>query len=114
MVKKVSLLALVFIASFYSVSALGVEQYKGVDNMLLEAGRFGAVPFEHKKHHVAVKDCASCHDLFPKARGSISRLKSGGRLHRRQVMDQCTSCHFDRAQKGKKTGPTSCGGCHKG
>ncbi len=111
--KSASVLALVLVSIVCSAAVLAVELNQSVDEMVLKGGRFGNVPFGHKTHHAAINDCTMCHDLFPKARGSIARLKSEGRLYRRQVMNQCTSCHFDRAKKGKKTGPTRCGGCHR-
>ena len=95
-------------------NVLAQEVYKGPEKMVLDGGRFGDVPFVHKKHHEAVRDCNACHNLFQKTKGSIDQLKATGTLRRREVMDQCTACHFAKNKEGEKSGPTSCGGCHKG
>lgn len=112
--KRKSVPTFFLIAVLFSAAALAVEEYQGAEEMVLEGGRFGKVAFGHKRHQTALKACNVCHDLFPKTPGGIVRLKAEGRLYRRQVMNQCTSCHYERATKGKKTGPTSCGGCHRG
>ena len=110
---KLYVVLFVFVATFGG-AALAMDAYKGAENMVLHGGRFGEVPFAHKKHHEAVGNCNACHNLFPKAKGAISQLMEKGKLRSRQVMGQCTACHFDKNRKGEKSGPTSCGGCHRG
>ena len=102
------------LATLFGGSLLALETYKGPENMVLHGGRFGDVLFAHQKHHTAVGDCNACHNLFPKEKNSISQLKAKGKLRNREVMGQCTSCHFVKSKTGEKSGPTSCGGCHKG
>lgn len=99
--------------AIFGGTVLALDAYKGPENMVLQGGQFGDVPFAHKKHHTAVSDCNACHNLFPKAKDSISQLKAKGTLRSREVMGQCTTCHMAKARKGEKSGPTSCAGCHK-
>jgi hypothetical protein len=78
-----------------------------------------AVVFLHDKHTAALekqnKDCMTCHlsennRLGPK----FKRLKD---THKTEVMDifhtQCTACHREMAANDEKSGPVSCGDCHK-
>ncbi len=78
-----------------------------------------AVLFLHDKHTAALekknKDCATCHlsennRLVPK----FKRLKE---TNKTEVMDifhtQCITCHRETAVNGEKSGPVSCGDCHK-
>ncbi len=87
-------------------------------------GTFGklerpAVIFLHDKHTEALekqnKDCATCHltennRLVPK----FKRLNDNNKT---EVMDifhtQCIACHRETAADKKKSGPISCGACHK-
>ena len=89
-----------------------VENPKNAEKVL-SGGSFGDVPFAHKTHQAALDGCNVCHDLFPKASGAVDRLKQEGRLYGRQVMNQCTSCHLREKRKGRRSGSTSCGGCHR-
>jgi hypothetical protein len=108
------LFGVMVVVMIYTGTVLGVEVYKGAESMVLQGGRFGDVPFAHVKHHLAVEDCNACHNLFPKQKGSIDQLKASGQLRSQEVMGQCTSCHLTKDRKGKKSGPTSCSGCHSG
>jgi hypothetical protein len=80
--------------------------------MILDGGHFGNVDFPHKTHQDVLRDCNTCHYLYAQIPGSIVKLKSDGRIKSRQVMDECTACHFEHMKKSEKTGPTSCSGCH--
>lgn len=106
-------IALLLLVMAFATVVMASDEYKGAENLVLQGGQFGNIFFPHKKHHGVLNDCNLCHNLFPKIKGSIARLKAKGSLRRRQVMGQCTSCHFARLRKGQKAGPTSCGGCHK-
>ncbi len=77
------------------------------------------VVFLHDKHTAALekknKDCTTCHlsennRLAPK----FKRLKD---THKTEVMDifhtQCIACHRETAATREKSGPVSCGDCHK-
>lgn len=88
----------------------------GAENITLDAGKKAAVPFPHKRHQAIDSiTCNACHDLFPKALGSIADLKADGVLGRKQVMKAlCISCHKETAGAGKTSGPTSCRACHSG
>ena len=94
-------------------SAAAVGENKGVENLLLQGGNLGNVPFSHHMHQNALGDCKLCHNLFPQVSGSIDQLKTGGKLKKKAVMDQCQTCHKQRETKGEKTGPTKCAGCHR-
>jgi cytochrome c2 len=48
-----------------------------------------------------------------KSAGSIESLKVEGSLKKKATMDQCVDCHKNKEDKGEKSGPTSCKGCHK-
>jgi Rrf2 family protein len=78
-----------------------------------------AVIFLHDKHTAALekknKDCQTCHlsennRLIPK----FKRLKDTDKT---EVMDifhtQCIACHRETAANKEKSGPVSCGDCHK-
>jgi len=64
-------------------------------------------------HQDTLGDCNLCHNLFPKVAGSIESLKDKGSLKKKATMDQCVDCHKNKEDKDKKSGPTSCKGCHK-
>lgn len=111
---RTTLFFLAAMALAVCVNASGSGEPRGAANMVLPGGRFGDIPFPHKRHQAVLPKCTGCHDMFPKAPGAIASLKAQGKLARRQVMGLCTSCHFDRARRDQKAGPTRCGGCHKG
>ena len=43
----------------------------------------------------------------------IDKMKSEGKLQKKEVMNMCKGCHKDMAEKGQKAGPVSCKECHK-
>lgn len=80
-----------------------------------------AVQFLHDKHTEAVeklgKDCTACHlPEQDKNRLSIKymRLKD---TSKKQVMDiyhtNCVACHRENQSSKPKSGPVTCGGCHR-
>lgn len=89
------------------------EQKTGAENIILEGGDSGMVPFPHKIHQDNLKDCNICHELFGQELGIIEKLKSDERLKAKQIMNmQCLKCHRDTKRAGKASGPTSCATCH--
>ena len=107
-------LAWLIVVTFGALSfAASAEHRVGPEELILEGGAFGDVPFPHRAHQEKLVDCNTCHRLFPQEAGSIVALKESGKLKKRQVMNECTFCHYDRKKKGEKGGPTSCSGCHK-
>ena len=110
---RIRLAVFLIMGILLGTSAAAVGENKGVENVLLQAGKLGHVPFSHHMHQDALGDCKLCHDLFPQVAGSIDQLKAEGKLKNKAVMDQCQTCHRQRETKGEKTGPTKCGGCHR-
>lgn len=106
--------AMLFLAVNLSAAAPGAAD-NGAEDITLDAGSKGTVFFPHRRHQeTASITCQACHELFPKEPGSIVRLKSGGTLKPRQVMNSlCISCHRETATAGKPSGPRSCSTCHK-
>ena len=89
------------------------EQNTGPENIILEGGRPGNIPFSHHIHQNALSDCNYCHNLFPKISNSIEKLKAEGKLGKKEVMNNCSKCHKQKAENNEKAGPTNCMGCHK-
>jgi hypothetical protein len=99
-----------------AVGAPGVwaEQNKGAEQMVLDGGSSGPVPFAHHRHQAVVVQCAGCHDLFPQAKNSIATLIAQGQLANKQVMNKlCIQCHKAKKKAGEAGGPTSCTQCHR-
>lgn len=79
------------------------------------------VVFMHDAHTRALapkgKDCQSCHLTDEKGVRSLKfrRLLDSGR---REAMDayhvECISCHRETRSAGEKSGPETCGECHRG
>ena len=58
-------------------------------------------------------DCMVCHGLFPQEAGALDRLKGGGQLQEKQVMNKlCVKCHRENQKAQKATGPVTCKKCH--
>jgi hypothetical protein len=94
--------------------ALGVaSENKGTQDILLEGGKRGHVPFPHYRHQENLQDCQICHSVFEQKSGSIEKLKAQGNLKKKYVMNKlCTQCHKQTKKAGKKSGPTTCAKCH--
>ncbi|MBW1896440.1 MAG: cytochrome c3 family protein [Deltaproteobacteria bacterium] len=108
------IVTIAFIAGlFLPPSTLAIENI-GRENMMLQGGSSGDVPFPHHRHQTALGgDCNLCHSLFPQVSGSIEKLEAEGKLKKKQAMVQCRTCHKTRVSKGQKAGPVKCRGCHK-
>lgn len=88
-------------------------QNKGAENIEINAGTKGNVPFPHRQHQDRIGDCKVCHSVFPQEPGSIQKLKAEGTLKKKYVMNKlCTRCHKEKKRAGQKSGPTTCTKCH--
>ena len=95
-----------------AIGATAMEN-NGAENITLDGGSRGRIMFPHHRHQEALKDCQVCHKLFPKEKDGIKRLKSEGKLNRKQVMNTlCVKCHKANAREGKRSGPRTCTQCH--
>jgi hypothetical protein len=110
---KRKLIIFLILGFFLLLSTTAVSQNKGAANMVLQGGKLGSVPFSHHLHQNAIRDCNTCHTLFPQAAGSIEKLKAEGKVKKKEAMDQCVECHKKEATTGGKTLPTKCSECHK-
>ena len=110
---KKNLIIFFILGFFFFFPTTAGGQNKGAANMVLQGGKLGSVPFSHHLHQNAIRDCNTCHTLFPQDAGSIEKLKAEGKLMKKEVMDQCVACHKKEATAGGKTLPTKCSECHK-
>ena len=111
MIYRICAVALLSISVMIGATVADVD--KGAEQMSLDGGSRGNVPFPHRTHQNVLLDCNLCHALFPQQAGSIERLKADGKLSGKQVMNkQCIKCHKAEKRAGNKTGPTTCGACH--
>ena len=94
--------------------AFSAEKEKVIKAVIeLTAGNKGDITFPHEEHRKVIKDCMTCHTLFPQKTGAISSQMAAGKLQKKQVMNHCLACHRSMKAENKKTGPTSCAQCHK-
>jgi hypothetical protein len=78
------------------------------------------VVFFHSRHTETLakisRDCSSCHGADEKGRLS-PKFKRIADMDRQTVADiyhvNCIACHRELSGKGQKSGPQTCGGCHK-
>lgn len=85
----------------------------GLEKMDLFGGTRGKVPFPHHQHQKSLKDCNTCHSVFPQKPGSIEDMKKNGALKKKYVMNVlCTKCHKAEKKAGNPSGPTTCSKCH--
>jgi len=104
---------IVFFLCIGGTSGVLAVENKGPEQMSLDGGDRGPVPFPHHRHQNALKDCKACHDLFPQERGSIEKLKAEGRLPQKEVMNKlCIKCHKAEKRAGNTAGPITCSQCH--
>lgn len=97
-----------------AVSSAAAIENKGAEQITLEGGARGVVPFPHLRHQTGLNDCNICHTLFPQARGAIVRLKQEGKLVPKQIMNKhCIKCHKSEKQAGRQAGPVTCSQCHQ-
>ena len=85
---------------------------QGAATIVLRSEDFDSVHLSHILHEIKLGDCQLCHKLYAKETDAIEKSVRAGVLKRKQVMDQCEECHAETAIDGKKSGPTSCRGCH--
>ena len=105
------LVAGIFAAAWLTVS-LAIEN-QGIENIDLEGGKRGKVPFPHRQHQKNLEDCQICHSVFPQELGAIEQLKTEGTLKKKYVMNKlCTKCHKEKKKAGQPSGPTTCTKCH--
>lgn len=114
MFKKIALVmvALLGLGLLVSGGTVGSAN-NGAEEMMLEGGSRGKVPFTHRTHQKVLGDCNQCHDIFQQETGAITRLKKAGDLKKKQVMNKsCVKCHKSMKKSGSKAGPTTCSKCH--
>jgi len=77
------------------------------------------VTFQHEVHTTALKKegCQSCH-LQDKKKQMVTRFGRVTEVKDRDTLidiyhDRCLGCHRQRRQAGEKTGPLTCGACHR-
>jgi len=111
MIRPISLAAILLGLLIMAAAAVSAEN--GAENMQLDGGKRGKVPFPHRTHQEVLGDCKKCHDLFPQEKGAIERLKMAGDLKRKQVMNKsCVKCHKTMKKSRGKAGPVTCAQCH--
>lgn len=109
-----ALVLTLIILSITGVLLVQAGENKGAENMVLEGGSSGPVPFPHHRHQIAVAQCDSCHALFPQEKDGIGKRKADGQLASKQVMNKlCVQCHKERKKAGNASGPTTCTQCHR-
>lgn len=95
------------------LSAAAIEN-KGAEQIVLDGGTRGVVPFPHHRHQTKLNDCNTCHALFPQEKGAIARFKKEGTLIAKQIMNKhCIKCHKAEKQAGRQAGPVTCSKCHQ-
>lgn len=105
--------AVVLILMAVSAWTAFAVQNGGAEQISLEGGSRGVVPFPHHQHQNTLQDCDVCHSLFPQEQGGIERLKAEGKLVKKQVMNKhCIKCHKTLKRQGGPSGPTTCSKCH--
>ncbi|MEN8244389.1 MAG: cytochrome c3 family protein [Thermodesulfobacteriota bacterium] len=109
---KTGLVFFTIIASILAITAVWAGN-NGAENMKIFGGSRGDVPFPHHAHQARLKDCNTCHAVFPQEADGIKEMKAAGTLKPKQVMNkQCVKCHKDQKKAGNPTGPTTCSKCH--
>ena len=94
-------------------SIAGATENRGTDQINIDGGSRGNVPFPHHAHQDKLNDCNVCHAVFPQESGALGKLKQSGQLKKKQVMNKlCIKCHRAEKKAGNKTGPTTCSKCH--
>ena len=111
MIRTIALVLVLILAGGLGAVA---EENKGAAEMNLDGGERGVVPFPHRRHQNKLGDCKPCHDLFPKEKGAIDRMKKEGKLAGKQVMNKyCIKCHRAEKKAGHAAGPVTCSKCHE-
>ena len=89
------------------------NENKGAATLVLQGGSDGNISFPHHRHQNTLGSCNPCHNLFPQTPGSIEKNKAEGKLKKKEVMEQCRTCHRQKTDNGEKAGPINCKGCHR-
>ena len=111
--RSVLLLVALLLVAGGAVALSSSQQNKGAEQIELEGGTRGKVPFPHHLHQEKLVDCQICHSIFEQKAGSIAELKARGTLKKKHVMNKlCTKCHKQKKKAGEKSGPTTCSKCH--
>lgn len=109
----VILISMVALIAGFSIAVSPATENRGAENIELEAGKRGKVPFPHRQHQENLADCQICHSIFPQEPGAIQKLKIRGALKKKYVMNKlCTKCHKKKKKAGQRSGPTKCKKCH--
>jgi hypothetical protein len=96
-----------------AVALSSTQQNKGAEQIELQGGTRGKVPFPHRLHQEKLVDCQICHAVFEQKIGTIESLKAQGKLKKKHVMTKlCTQCHRQKKAAGEQSGPTTCSKCH--
>jgi hypothetical protein len=105
---------IVLIASAALVASMVMAaENKGAEQISINGGSRGNIPFSHHAHQDRLNDCNICHSVFPQESDALYKLKESGSLARKQVMNKlCIKCHKAEKKAGNKTAPTTCSKCH--
>ena len=107
------LISMVALTAVYSLAVSLAAENQGAENIQLEGGTRGGVPFPHRQHQQNLGDCQICHSVFAQEPGVIQKLKTQGVLKKKYVMNKlCTKCHREKKKAGRPSGPTTCSKCH--
>ena len=110
---RTRLILLSIVLVLFSTATIIGAANQGAENISIYGGSRGDVPFPHRAHQDRLKDCNTCHAVFPQETDGIKTLKAAGKLGPKQVMNkQCVKCHKEQKQAGNPTGPTTCSKCH--
>ena len=110
---KISLILFSIIITLVAAVTVTVAANQGAEQIKIYGGSKGDVPFPHHAHQDRLKDCNTCHAVFPQEADGIKKMKAAGTLKPKQVMNkQCVKCHKDEKKAGNPTGPTTCSKCH--
>jgi hypothetical protein len=111
--RSVLLLVAFMLVAGGAVALSNSQQNNGAEQIELQGGTRGSVPFPHRQHQEKLVDCQVCHATFEQKAGSIQELKAQGKLKKKHVMNKlCTKCHKQMKKTGEKSGPTTCSKCH--
>jgi len=110
---KMKLLLIFLLSICLAIPLATAVTNKGADQIELNGGTKGSVPFPHHQHQTALGDCNICHHVFPQTPGALDASKAQGTLKPKQVMNKmCLKCHRAEKKAGNPSGPTTCNQCH--
>ncbi len=120
--KKIVALVVMVVFLAVGVAAFGSPACPAGDLKVTKAegtAKKAPVNYNHAKHSAVAPDCKSCHHTW-KGDGAPEKCsechtakKDGKKLAIKAALHKtCKDCHKDMKKAGKKTGPTSCKGCH--